>query len=72
MNFRAKIAAAVASVASLVTSAAYAAVPTAASDALTALQTDGEAMIGLIWPVVAAITIGFALFKYFKRGVSKT
>lgn len=53
----------------MIGSVASAAVPVAASTALTDLSTDGLAMIDLIWPVVAAITIGFVLIRLFKRGV---
>ena len=48
-----------------------AAVPIAASTALTDLQTDAIAMIDLVWPVVAAVTIAFILIKLFRRGANK-
>ena len=50
---------------------AHAALPTAATTALTDLQADGLALIDAVWPVVAAITIGFVVLKLFKRGSNK-
>lgn len=52
-------------------SLSMAALPTAATTALTDVQTDGLALIDAVWPVVAAVTIGFVLIKLFKRGVNK-
>ncbi|MDD4972612.1 MAG: hypothetical protein PHT07_24535 [Paludibacter sp.] len=49
----------------------FAALPAVVGTTLTAVQTDGLALIDLIWPVVGAITGGFILFKLFKRGASK-
>ena len=46
---------------------AQAALPTEATDAITALQTDGTAMIDAVWPVVVAITGGIILIKLFKK-----
>ena len=54
-----------------VTSGAFAALPTAATDAITAINTDGLALIDAIWIPVAAIVGGFILIKLFKRGASK-
>lgn len=39
--------------------------------ALTGLQTDALALVDLLWPVVAAITVAFVIFKLFKRGIGK-
>lgn len=50
---------------------AYAALPATVGTTLTALQTDGLALIDLVWPVVGAIVGGFILLKLFKRGASK-
>lgn len=50
---------------------AFAALPTTVGTTLTALQTDGLALIDLVWPVVGAIVGGFILLKLFKRGASK-
>ena len=52
-------------------SMANAALPTAATDAISLVQTDGEALITAYWPVVAAITVGFVIIKLFKRGAGK-
>ena len=50
---------------------AEAALPAVVGTTLTGIQTDGLALIDLIWPVVGAVTGGFILFKLFKRGSSK-
>lgn len=49
---------------------ASAALPQEATDAVTALVTDGSAMIAEFWPVLTAIVIGLVLFKLFKKGTS--
>lgn len=54
-----------------VSSLSMAALPVSATTALTDVQTDGLALIDAVWPVVAAITIGFVILKLFKRGVNK-
>lgn len=48
-----------------------AAVPTEATTAIAAIQTDGLEIIGLAWPVLAAITGGFIVMKLFKKVVNK-
>jgi uncharacterized membrane protein YeaQ/YmgE (transglycosylase-associated protein family) len=48
-----------------------AAVPIAATTALTDLQTDALAIVDLVWPVVGAVTIAFILIKIFRRGANK-
>ncbi len=53
------------------TGAANAALPTAATDAITAIQTDGTAMVEAGWPVVVAILGGLILIKLFKKVISK-
>lgn len=55
----------------VVGTAAHAAVPTEATDALTALQTDGLSLIGSGWPVLGAIVGGLILMGIFKRVASK-
>ncbi len=54
-----------------VVTGASADLPTAATTAITTMQTDGLALIDAIWPVVAAITVGFVIIKLFKRGSGK-
>jgi TRAP-type C4-dicarboxylate transport system permease small subunit len=49
----------------------YAALPSAATDAFTTLQTDGLALINAAWPVVGAIVVGFILIKLFRRAANK-
>lgn len=51
-------------------STAQAAIPTEASDAVTALVTDAGAFVLSFWPVVIAVTMAFALMRLFKRGTS--
>lgn len=50
---------------------AVAAVPVAASTAITEIQTDGLAMVDLLWPVIGALTVAFVLIKIFKKGGNK-
>jgi hypothetical protein len=50
---------------------ALAALPAAATDAFTTLQTDGLALINAAWPVVGAIVVGFVLIKLFRRAANK-
>jgi hypothetical protein len=48
-----------------------AALPAVVGTTLTGIQTDGLALVDLVWPVVGAVTGAFILFKLFKRGSSK-
>lgn len=50
---------------------ANAALSSAIGSTLTGIQSDGLALVDLVWPVVGAITGAFILFKLFKRGSSK-
>lgn len=50
---------------------ASAELPSAATDAITAVQTDGLAMLSAGWPVLAAITGGFVVMKLFKRVINR-
>lgn len=50
---------------------AMAAVPDAATDAITGLVTDGGSMIAAAWPVAGAITGGLALIKIFKKATNR-
>lgn len=52
-------------------SSAFAALPTEATAALTAVQTDGVAMINAGWPVAGAIVGGLILIKLFKKVASR-
>ena len=56
---------------SLVAANAMAALPAALSTAVSGIQTDAEAMIELVWPVVLAVFGGLVLIKLFKRAGSK-
>lgn len=48
-----------------------AALPAEVATTFTAVQTDGEALIALAWPVLGAIVGGFVLMGLFKKAVSK-
>jgi hypothetical protein len=50
---------------------AEAALPAIVGTTMTSVQTDGLALVDLVWPVVGAITGGVILLKLFKRGASK-
>ena len=67
-NIKSKLAVVLATV--VATGSANAAVPAEASTALTGVLTDGLALIGEGWPVIAGIVTAFVLFKVFKRVVS--
>jgi hypothetical protein len=55
----------------MVAGEASAALPAAATTALTSLQTDGLALIDAAWPVIAAIVVGFIIIKLFKKAANK-
>jgi len=69
-RFKAKAAALVTASFGVVGSAS-ATIPTEATAGITAVQTDGLAMISAGWPVVAAITGGLILIKLFKKVMGK-
>lgn len=50
---------------------AHAELPTAAGTAITAVQTDGLALVDLAWPVLAAIVGAGIVMKLFKRFINK-
>lgn len=54
-----------------VASVAHAALPVAATDAITAIQTDGTAMIDAGWPVAVAIFGGLIIVKLFKKVLTR-
>ena len=62
---------ALASIFALFTVQANAALPAEVTTAFTTLQTDFDALIALAWPVIAAVTIGFLLIKFFKKATNK-
>ncbi len=47
-----------------------AALPTAATDAVTTVQTDALAMVDAVWPYVAAITVAFVIYRIFRRAIN--
>jgi|GEM_PF-3424938 len=50
---------------------AHAALSAEIGTGLTLIQTDALALVDLVWPVVAALTAAFIMFKIFKRGANK-
>jgi hypothetical protein len=50
---------------------ASAALPAVATTTFDAIETDGLALIDLVWPVLGSIVGGFILIKLFKRGAAK-
>lgn len=50
---------------------ASAALSTEVSTAITGLQTDALALVDLVWPMVAAVSVAFVIFKLYKRGINK-
>jgi len=50
---------------------AMATIPAIVGTTLTGVQTDGLAMIDLVWPVVVTIFGGMLLINIFKRAGSK-
>lgn len=54
-----------------VVSQAHAALDPAVATTLTTVQTDGTAILPLLYPVMAAITGGFVIFGLVKKGIRK-
>jgi len=52
----------------LVGASAQAAVPTAASDAVTTITTDSAAFLDLLWVPIVAVTLFFMYVRFFKKG----
>jgi len=50
---------------------ASAALSTEVGTAITALTTDALALVDLIWPMVATVSVAFVIFKLYKRGINK-
>lgn len=57
---------------SMVALPVHAALPTGATTAFATLTTDATAVIDAVWPIVTLVVVGFAIMKYFKRGIAKT
>ena len=55
----------------LLVNQAQAALPAEASAAFTSLSGNVPDISAAVWPILAAVTGGFALMKLFKRGTSK-
>lgn len=51
--------------------AANAAIPAIVGTTLTSVQTDGLAMIDLVWPVMITLFGAILLIKIFKRAANK-
>jgi hypothetical protein len=70
MNFAKSLSGAIALSLAVVTSA-NAALPTEATDAITAIGTDGLALQAAVWVPLGLVTVGFIVMKLFKRGSNK-
>ncbi len=51
--------------------AAHAELPTEATDAITAIGADGEAMVAAAWPILATLTGAFIVMKIFKKAANR-
>lgn len=51
--------------------AVFAALPAGVATAMGTLETDGLALIDLVWAPVAALVVGFIIIKLFKRGAKQ-
>ena len=54
-----------------VISNAHAELPTGATTAFSAVQSDALALIDLAWPAVIAVVTGFIILKLFKKAANK-
>lgn len=62
---------AVAAAAALASQSAFAALPASVGTSITAMQTDGQAIFDLVFPVVAAMTGLVIVIKLMKRFSNK-
>lgn len=69
MNVKQKIG--VGFVALTASAASLAELPSAATGAFTAVQTDALALIDLAWPVAVAVTGGFIILGLFKKAARR-
>lgn len=55
----------------LVSTSVFAALPAEATSAFTSLSSAVTDILAAVWPVVAAVVVGFVTIKLFKRGGNK-
>lgn len=55
----------------LLAGVASAAMPTEATAAFTSISDTVTGVLGLVWPVVTTLTVGFVGIKLFKKGANK-
>lgn len=55
----------------LLAGSAMAALPSGVSSGLDDIQTDGLALVDLVWPVIIALAGAVVVMKLFKRFISK-
>lgn len=55
----------------LISGSALAEVPSAATDAMTSMQTDAVSLINAGWAPAIAITTAFVLFGLFRKTISR-
>jgi hypothetical protein len=70
-NIRTRIAQSVVAGSVALSGAAFAELPTGATTAFSAVQTDALALVDLAWPAVIAVTSGFIILKLFKKAANK-
>jgi hypothetical protein len=70
-NFFKKIGAAVAGLVGLVAGSAHAAIPAAATTAMSELTADATTIMDWMWGVAILVTFGFILLKLVKKGGNK-
>lgn len=69
-KFRALVSAAAASL-TMAAGSAFAALPSGVGTGITSIETDGLAMVDLIWPVIISLVGAVVIMKLFKRFVNK-
>ncbi len=57
--------------AAALSASAQAALPTEATAAFTSVSGNVTDIVAAVWPILGTVTAAFALFKLFKRGVSR-
>lgn len=50
---------------------AMAAVPAEVTTAFTSISDTATGILGLVWPIATAVTVGFVGLKLFKKGANK-
>jgi hypothetical protein len=56
---------------SMIASSAMAAVPAEVTTAFSSISDTATGILGLVWPIATAVTVGFVGLKLFKKGANK-